>query len=378
MKKTNIYYPLVPFEDSEGYWGFKDSITKKIHIEPVYEYANEFEKGYACVIFKGKYGVIDKDNNFIIPPIYDYLGDLYDGAFEVYDEKDNRFVIDITGSVFLKSKESDGLYGYVDYDENVVIPFQYENAADFSEGLAAVKKNGKWGYINKKGEVVIPFRWGHADLFSEGFAAVKRISYYKEKWSESKHKMVREYFYKDNIDDVPDDVETWKNREMAIGYINKKGEILEPHLPDEEVFLTFAEPFSEGRACINCYHSEWYNEHDRAFYIDTEGNIVFEVEDVNSGIHYHPFSCGRAAVSAYLRGWGYIDRDGKLVIPYQYQEIVGFDEMEFNNGYAIVKRNNLYGCIDVDGNEIVPCIYKEYDTDVVTFIKNHLESLKSD
>lgn len=372
MKTTKTYYPLESFQDSEGNWGFKDSITKKIHIAPIYEYANEFENGYACVVFNGKYGIIDKDNNFIIPPIYEYIGDLYDGAYEVYEKKDNRFVIDITGSIYLKPKEHDGLYGYVDYDENVVIPFQYEDAAEFSEGLAAVKKNGKWGYINKKGEVVIPFCWANADLFSEGLAAVDAFTYLKGRRSESKRKTVWDV----PIDGAPENIGALHGCNVAIGYINKEGEIIEPCLPDEEVFLTSVQPFSEGRACINCYHSEYYNEHDRAFYIDTEGHIIFEVADVDSGVHDHPFSCGRAAVSAYPNRWGYIDRDGELVIPYQYQDI--FLHMEFKDGYAIVKKNNLYGCIDVDGNEIVPCIYEEYDEDVITFIKKHLDSLKSD
>ena len=39
------------------------------------------------------------------------------------------------------------LYGYVDKDKNVVIPFSFERAHPFKEGMAVVRKDGKYGYI---------------------------------------------------------------------------------------------------------------------------------------------------------------------------------------------------------------------------------------
>ena len=55
--------------------------------------------------------------------------------------------------------------------ETVIAP-QYEAAEPFSEGLAAVKRDGKWGYIDTAGELVIPFRFERAYDFSEGCAVV--------------------------------------------------------------------------------------------------------------------------------------------------------------------------------------------------------------
>lgn len=48
-------------------------------------------------------------------------------------------------------------YGYVSQSLKLEIALIYENAMDFSDGMAAVKKDGKWGYINKNGVTVIPF-----------------------------------------------------------------------------------------------------------------------------------------------------------------------------------------------------------------------------
>lgn len=52
---------------------------------------------------------------------------------------------------------------------------QYEDASRFSEGLAAVKQNGKWGYIDTDGKTVIPFDYDYAFSFNEGVAVVGKL-----------------------------------------------------------------------------------------------------------------------------------------------------------------------------------------------------------
>ena len=42
-------------------------------------------------------------------------------------------------------------WGYINKEGKIMIPAVLEEAKDFSEGLAAVKRDGKWGYINTKG-----------------------------------------------------------------------------------------------------------------------------------------------------------------------------------------------------------------------------------
>ncbi len=48
-------------------------------------------------------------------------------------------------------------YGYIGRNLRLEIALLYENALDYSDGMAAVKKDGKWGYINEGGVTVIPF-----------------------------------------------------------------------------------------------------------------------------------------------------------------------------------------------------------------------------
>ena len=55
----------------------------------------------------------------------------------------------------------------------------YEWLLPASEGLIAAKKNGKWGFINTSNEVIIPFQYDNALSFSNGKAIVTEG---KERW----------------------------------------------------------------------------------------------------------------------------------------------------------------------------------------------------
>lgn len=58
-------------------------------------------------------------------------------------------------------------FGYTDKFGKTLIPSKYEDARQFSEGLAAVKLNRKWGFINKNDSIVIPFEYGWVSSFGE-------------------------------------------------------------------------------------------------------------------------------------------------------------------------------------------------------------------
>ena len=72
-----------------------------------------------------------------------------------------------------KGYYSNGLWGYVNKSSRMtVISCKYEEARDFSEGLAAVQLSGYWGFIDKIGREVIPFKYKSVRDFSGGYAMV--------------------------------------------------------------------------------------------------------------------------------------------------------------------------------------------------------------
>lgn len=62
------------------------------------------------------------------------------------------------------SLEAGAKWGYVSSALRLEIAAVYENAMDFSEDMAAVKKDGKWGYISSSGVTEIPFEFESCSL----------------------------------------------------------------------------------------------------------------------------------------------------------------------------------------------------------------------
>ncbi len=64
-------------------------------------------------------------------------------------------------------------YGFVDVCGELVIPAMFNEAMEFSEGMAAVRVGDKWGYIDESGKVVVmPTYEKWPRPFSEGLASV--------------------------------------------------------------------------------------------------------------------------------------------------------------------------------------------------------------
>ena len=74
---------------------------------------------------------------------------------------------------------SDGYKNYIlNQNTGNILPIEFENIPRFHDDLAKVLNNGKWGYIDAYGNVVIPIQYDEASNFSNGTARVK----YDEKY----------------------------------------------------------------------------------------------------------------------------------------------------------------------------------------------------
>lgn len=122
---------------------------------------------YYSVKINGKWGMIDGDDNIIIPFEYDYLG--------IYNE----------GVVAAKKGDK---FGYIDLSNNIVLPFEFGYAKRFRHGLApvAVIQNEEWqyGYIDIDGKFVIQPQFDYAEPFRENGLAI--VGKYSELDSSSK------------------------------------------------------------------------------------------------------------------------------------------------------------------------------------------------
>jgi hypothetical protein len=74
--------------------------------------------------------------------------------------------------------ERDGKHGYIDCSGRIAIPFDYDGADRFSEGLAPIKIGGRYGFLDTEGKLVIAPQFAEVAGFSEGLAPVREA----EKW----------------------------------------------------------------------------------------------------------------------------------------------------------------------------------------------------
>ena len=97
-----------------------------------------------------------EDGKLLIREFIDNSGYLlfFAGGYSV--ETPHVFSYAIEHKDFLPIHEN-GLWGYSDYQGNIVIPKKYDFTSIFVKDVARVKLNNKWGVINRQGEVIIPF-----------------------------------------------------------------------------------------------------------------------------------------------------------------------------------------------------------------------------
>lgn len=81
----------------------------------------------------------------------------------------------------LVSVEDEGGYGFVDTDNNVVIPAQYVWAGDFHEGRAEVQTHSGMGLIDRQGSYVIPPEYEIVDyIHTESVVRVRKNGLWAE------------------------------------------------------------------------------------------------------------------------------------------------------------------------------------------------------
>lgn len=270
--------------------GFIDT-KGNIKIQPKFDSALGFSEGLSVVTIGDKQGYINTKGEFVINPRF-YLAYDFENSFALVMEDivskgcfiDRQGQIKLKGRNFLISKFREGLincpekdkWGFIDIDNNFIIPPQYKDTREFSEGKAAISPmkdiNGKpnrkdlFGFINKQNEIIIPPIFQGSDIrFSEGLCAV---------WQNG-------YGYINEIGDlvIPYELDLGqhfceglavfkpKGKNKKYGFIDKSGKVV------IEPIFTSANDFENGLASVII--GKEYEKFEYG-YIDMNGNYIWE------------------------------------------------------------------------------------------------------
>lgn len=276
--KSQIIKPLLAYL-KEGKWHFVDYQGNLIF--PPIELADVlgYSEGYFRVNIKfndnPKWAIIDLNGNLTVIDKINYLFDFINGRALAVKK--------LKSSGKEEDKSEQFLFGYINRSGKLVIPMIYEDATEFSEGLAFVKNKDFRGFIDTNNKPVIKMENSAGNRFTEGLA----------------------------------DINDKKYRQ---GFINKKGEIVIP------LQFDLVDNFSEGLA--------FAVKGDSIGYINRKGIFEFTID----GYAGKPFSdsmafIGRMHEKKEMR-WALINRKGERITDYIFEEVRGFSE-----GLSAVKKN---------------------------------------
>lgn len=205
-------------------------------------------------------------------------------------------------------------WGFANENGQIEIAAKYDDAAWFSQGLAAVKSGKKWGYINKEGKLVIPAKYTVAKSFRRGYIP--------------------------NNSGGGDSVVFAGASLRTDGYeicINQKGISMPkcPAIPENSV--------AENQIPVKTY------EVRKTYTVENKDGLFDEITDdykntAGNETYYIARKSGK---------YGVFNSKFEIIIPFDYDQ-VKLRNAGSSNPYLEVKRNDLLGMSELNGNELIP------------------------
>lgn len=321
------------------------------NIKDKYDYIGEFHQGVAIVVKDSLYGAILMGGYEIILPIYDYISPFKDGYAQAIRKGECR-ILDLSG------RECER------YNEKLIAtPSKYDEVREFKDGYACVKLNGLWGAIDMHGNEIFEPQFYYLSDFISGVAKFKKEN---DRVCNSWGYVHASGFCSESNMHEPIIEE---DGNIVVKKLITSGE--ETFMLNDRVLTSYI--YSKEETVRINYRGQLVVKNDNAKVTLPEGFILAR-----------DFSCGLACVLDSTGYWGYVNLDGKIIIPLEYKETLGFYEnrafvcdkndkwrlistngtviktfdnisfpFQFEKGYSIARTNdNKYVILDLNGNEV--------------------------
>jgi len=297
-----------------------------------------------------------EDGYFLVPyqfSIVSWSSTSYAKAFcdnYVTDKKGNKIIYSENGRIYFNDK----------YMENTV-SIEGDVIAGYGEGLFTLIKytddGALYGFADRDGNLVIPYQYQYASAFSNGLCLVGKSALD----SENRESYVYDANLHENIQLILS-----VNQCDEVGYINRNNHMVIPYSNKygtergaNASLISYAD-FHEGLAVVYDNESGFYG------YIDNEGNLAIEFKyirayDFDGGYADVIYSNEEGSVTR-----GAIDKNGKIIVTGManyYDNIgvkpisgtdYGYDDNDIRNWSVMTW---LLEYVNADGEKIVPDEY---------------------
>lgn len=358
-----------------------------------------YENGILKVKKDGKYGVIDFKGNIIVPCDYDSITALKGTTNSLITSKDSKFgLIDNTGAVLIENqyknikaisdKYENGYivqndknkYGIIAWNKKEVVEVKYDDVKSIygNGNYYAVKENEKWKIVDSTGDKFLDGTYDDIVDINNEYAIVKKSG---------KYGLTTIYENNVSIDVKYQDIKyaTGSNYIVKLdnkyGIMSKEGTVL---LEPKYSGLIYREAENFYEATNSDYTSDL---------LDTDLNVKLTgiVSKINTddgymivrtgdNYKYYNFKFEEKQSKDVLKDntiflskkdgkYGFVDKNGIVVVDYIYDD--ASEQNEF--GYASIKKDGLWGCVDSAGNVKMAPSYQLEKNVLVEFIgKWHL------
>lgn len=368
---------LVPYRVNEK-WGYCEYRTKKILIEPQYQYALPFnDKGIAIVKYEDKWGIINTRGLSITNFEFDGIDDCNENIF-AFHINDKYGLFDSYGQILVDpiydyiqsfcngyaAVKNNSKYGIIDFTGKVIVDLIYDDISHkmFVDDLCSVKIDGKYGCINKQGVIVIPCTYDDWVVFHPPYniAAVKITDRSEFNKALGKDFDVTRFVSEDNIilndGTVINFDEYYRLDKKSIKYkfINTKNEFVSD--------MVFEDAYSFYCDVTSVKINGKYALIDLSFNLITEPKFIW-IERFSEGL-------APATIDGFL--YGFIDYSGNTVIEFEYESI----ENGFYNGIAKVVQKidaeSICFFIDTNGSFYQFGVYFQDDGSIIKEKVNYI------
>lgn len=237
-------------------------------------------------------------------------------------------------------------YGYIDIDQKIIIPFEYDQLSLFSNDLASAKKNGKFGFVNRKGLVVIPFQFEEESFFRDnGLALVKKNESYGF-INKSGKEILPIIYQQANVTTADSLVVVSKNGKWAV--FSDQGKQKTNFIYDEIIFSKIGLIYVRKNKQIG--------------YLDFN---LKEVIPFGKYTYGENFNQNKLAIVSKNNRFGVVNQYGKEIIKTEY-DTLEHPERDYSESKTFVARkNNYFILFDKKGKKVADKI-KEYSFDRIT------------
>lgn len=323
----------------------------------------------ASVKLNGKWGFIDKAGQFVIEPLYGYVGDFCEGR------------VSFTFDPFSRGFNSNCRWGYLDTAGKIVVDPLFEEVSAYSEGLARVRIDRMIGFIAKDGKLAVEPRFLEARKFDGGLSIVL----VEGKWEpdiesciggtklvDGKWALIDKYANfrgKSRFEEIEDFMDGFAcaKQDNKFGFIDRSGEFV--IAPRFDQACSFHDGLARiwikegcgiidksGKFVLDPIYSSIDDFEDgtaRAsidgvdLLVDCDGEIRYRGDKDNEEIC--DFNHGVAMVRGSSGNSFYIDRSGKRLTDVSIEAM----DHDFREGRGLVRRSGRLGYIDEHGYLVI-------------------------